>query len=51
MPLINFLTFLLSIIGVSSVNVTPFISDSQDANIAELPFVVSPLNVSLAVQY
>lgn len=39
------LIFLISIFSMSSANVlvTPFISDSQDADIAELPFVVSQL--------
>lgn len=51
MLLINFLTFLLSTMSVWSMSVTPFISDSQDADITELPFVVSSLNFSLATQY
>lgn len=42
MLLINFLIVFISIFTLSSaIDIAPFISDSQDADIAELPFVVS----------
>lgn len=41
MNLIKVLVFSISLFSVRSANVIPFISDGQDADIAELPSVVS----------